>query len=173
MSPRAIFLSTVIASVTASATPTYTGIIMTDLGSSPPGLCGVCHMGGIGMAGNVTTPFGRAMRMAGLMPNNDATLRAALTSLRDANTDSDGDGCTDIAELSTMPPTSPNRADCAPMPNDGGMAGGGAGGGGAGGGGAGGGGQVELPPLSYGCGSEVAPGALAMLAVLLLSVLRR
>jgi len=172
MSTRAIFLSTIIASFTASATPTYTGIIAADLGSSPPGLCGVCHMGGIGMAGNVTTPFARAMRMAGLMPNDDASLRAALMALRTANTDSDGDGCTDIAELSTTPPTSPNRADCTPMGGDGGTVDGGMAGGAAGGGGAGGGG-IELPPISYGCGSQVAPGALALLAVLLLSRFRR
>lgn len=170
MSARAIVFTVLAASVTAQATPTFTGLIETELGRPPPGTCGVCHAGGIGMVGNVTTPFGRAMRMAGLMPNDEATLTAALNALRTANTDSDGDGCTDIAELSANSTTSPNRADCSATADGGSDTDGGMGGGTAGGAGGGG---TTLPPISYGCGSDVTPGALAILAVVLLALFKR
>ncbi len=160
MAFRALFLTLVLASV-ASATPTFTGVIQTETGQQPPGLCGVCHTGGIGMAGNVTTPFGRALRMQGLLPNNEASLTTAIGALRMANTDSDGDGCSDIAELSTNPPTNPNRADCSS--GDAGTSDGGTGGGAAGGSGGGG---TELPPISYGCGSNVVPGLFALAALI-------
>lgn len=155
----------------AAATQTYTGVMQTELMMSgpPPGVCAVCHLNGATTVGTVTTPFGRALRMQGLAANNEASLRSALAALETAGTDSDMDGCGDIAELKTNPPTNPNTRDCSMGGTDAGATGGGSAGG-AGGGDTGGGGAT-LGPLRYGCGANVAPGALGLLGVLL--VLRR
>lgn len=164
MASRTLFLCTFALASLAGATPTFTGVIQTETGQPPPGTCAVCHQGGIGMMGNVTTPFGQALRANGLMPNNEASLTTALNALRTMNTDSDGDGCPDLAELSTAPPTNPNRADCSAGGDGGTLEDGGMGGGTAGG--ATGGGGTELPPLSYGCGSNVVPGLFGLAALL-------
>lgn len=161
---RAILMGAVLAASAALATPTFTGVMQTELGMSgpPPGVCAVCHLNGVTATGTVTTPFGRALRMNGLMPNNDASLKAALAAIDAANTDSDMDGCTDIAELKAMPdPTNPNRAgDC------GGSSDGGTGGGTAGG-------TAVLGPIRYGCGANSVPGVLSLVGVLALLARRR
>ncbi|MBL8919648.1 MAG: hypothetical protein JNJ54_12345 [Myxococcaceae bacterium] len=169
---RAIFFAASLGAAAASATPTFTGVMQTELMMSgpPPGVCGVCHLNGVTTTGTVTTPFGRAVRMNGLMANNDASLRAALTALTMANTDSDGDGCSDIAELKGMPsPTNPNVAtDCSAggdggtMVMDGGMGGGGAGGGGP-----------TIGPIRYGCGANSVPELMALAAVVALALRAR
>lgn len=166
---RALLLGAGLVASAAQATPTFTGVMQTELMMSgpPPGVCAVCHLNGATTTGTVTTPFGRAMRMQGLTANNEASLRMALAALEAAGTDSDMDGCSDIAELKAMPmPTNPNRAgDC--QRSDGGATGGG----GAGGGGAGGG--STLGPIRYGCGANVVPGALGLVALLTLWRRRR
>lgn len=168
---RAWILGPVLVASAASATPTFTGVMQTELMMSgpPPGVCAVCHLNGATATGTVTTPFGRAMRMQGLAANNEASLRSALAALATANTDSDMDGCSDIAELKAMPtPTNPNRAgDCGS--SDAGSTGGGA----AGGSGGGTGGGTMLGPIRYGCGANVVPGAIGLGAILLLLRRRR
>lgn len=170
---RAIFLVASLGAAAAFATPTFTGVMQTELMMSgpPPGVCGVCHLNGVTTTGTVTTPFGRAVRMNGLMANNDNSLRSALTALQMANTDSDGDGCPDIAELKTMPPTNPNVATDCSAGGDGGtvvMDGGtGGGGGGAGGGG------PSIGPIRYGCGASSVPELMALAAVLALALRAR
>ena len=126
------------------------------LGDLPPELCALCHTNGITGRGTVNTPFGRALRMNGVMPNDTASLNAALDALAAASIDSDGDGVTDVAEL--MANTSPNVANMMMMD------------GGAGGGG---GSMVVVPPVKFGCGGEVVPGVLFFAALVPLLRTRR
>lgn len=128
----------------AWATDTFPSTIQSkySLGDLPPELCALCHTNGITGSGTVNTPFGRALRMRGLQPSDETSLRAALDALAAESVDSDGDGVTDVAEL--MAGTSPNIAQAMA---DGGM----------GGGGGGGGGTVVHPPPRFGCGAAVVP----------------
>lgn len=144
-------------SAPAWATDAFPAAIQTKLGLAdlPPDLCSLCHTNGVTGTGTVNTPFGKAMRMNGLLPNDTASLNAALDALAAANIDSDGDGITDVAEL--MAGTSPNVANS-------GM------GGGAGGGG---GGVVELPPVKFGCGGTVVPEVLFLASLIPLLRSRR
>ncbi len=148
----------------AFATDTFPATIQTKYGlpDLPPELCALCHTNGIVGSGTVNTPFGRAVRMRGLLPNNAASLTAALDALAADAVDSDNDGVTDVAEL--MAGTSPNVANA--------MMGGGAGGGG-GGGGAGGGGVIVIPPPKFGCGGAVVPELIFLSALLPLLRSRR
>lgn len=126
------------------------------LGDLPPELCALCHTNGITGAGTVNTPFGRALRMNGLLPNDTASLNAALDALQTAMVDSDGDGVTDIDEL--IAGTSPNVANM--MMADGGTGGGG-------------GAVVVVPPVKFGCGGSVVPGVLFFAALVPLLRSRR
>ncbi len=139
----------------AFATDTFPATIQTKYGLAdlPPELCALCHTNGITGTGTVNTPFGRAVRMRGLLPNDAASLNAALDALAADAVDSDNDGVTDVAEL--MAGTSPNVANA--MPTDGGT------GGGTGGGG---GGVIVIPPPKFGCGAAVVPGLLFFAALL-------
>lgn len=130
--------------VPAWASDTFPPAIMNKYGLAemPPELCALCHTNGITGLGTVNTPFGKAVRMHGLVAGDTASLNAALDAMATENVDSDGDGVTDVAEL--MAGTSPN-VSAAPT------------GGGAGGGGGGG---TVLPPPRYGCGASVVPGLL-------------
>ncbi|MBX7117054.1 MAG: thrombospondin type 3 repeat-containing protein [Myxococcaceae bacterium] len=58
--------------------------------------CAVCHQG-TPAAGTVVTPFGTAMREAGLKANDVASLEAAWAQLEEH--DSDGDGVSDKQAL--------------------------------------------------------------------------
>ena len=126
------------------------------LGDLPPELCALCHTNGITGSGTVNTPFGRALRMNGLLPNDTASLNAALDALAAASIDSDGDGVTDVAEL--MAGTSPNVANM--MGTDGGAGGGG-------------GSVVVIPPVKFGCGGAVVPEALFLASLIPLLRSRR
>ncbi|MDP1825308.1 MAG: thrombospondin type 3 repeat-containing protein [Archangium sp.] len=141
--------------VPAWATDTYPAVIQNkySLAELPPELCALCHTNGITGAGTVNTPFGRAVRMRGLVANDTATLNAALDALATESVDSDGDGVTDVAEL--MAGTSPNVASMGT-------------GGGAGGGG---GSTTVIPPPRFGCGAAVIPELVFLAA--LFPLLRR
>ena len=133
----------------AWATDAFPGAIQSKymLADLPPELCALCHVNGITGVGTVNTPFGKSMRMNGLLPNDTASLNAALDALAAASVDSDRDGMTDVAEL--MAGRSPNVAQS-----------------GSGGGSGGGGGSLFVPPPRFGCGASVVP-ALFFLAGLL------
>lgn len=138
----------VLIAVPAWASDTYPAAIQNkySLAAPPPESCSLCHTNGITGVGTVNTPFGRSMRMRGLVSQEVASLNAALDALAAASVDSDGDGVTDVAEL--MAGTNPNVGPSGT------------------GGGAGGGGGTVVPPPRYGCGAEVVP-ELAFLAALL------
>jgi hypothetical protein len=168
---RLLFAALMAWTPAALATAGFPGEIQSVLGTSapPPGSCAVCHFNSnFTRAGVMGTPFGRTMLMNGVMANSEMSLRAALTAIEMANTDSDMDGCPDIAELKSMPATNPNTRDCSVGAADGGTAGGAAGGGGGTGGG-----PPEIGPLRYGCGANVVPGLVGALALVLLAQRRR
>ncbi len=68
--------------------------------------CSLCHSRGVTGAGTATSPFALAMKERGLQPGNVASLGQALQAMTRDGVDSDGDGATDIEELSRG--TSPN-----------------------------------------------------------------
>jgi hypothetical protein len=61
--------------------------------------CTLCHVDTSGGTGTVIKPFGRAMSAKGLPPQDESQVEPALRALADENTDSDGDGASDLAEL--------------------------------------------------------------------------
>ena len=135
----------------ARATPTFPGVIRSELGLSSTPQCAVCHQGQTAV-GTVTTPFGASLRARKLVFYNDASLRTALSALAAENVDSDGDGMSDTEELKAD--RDPNKSDAT----------------------SGGGGTTEpatgLPPEPfYGC--TAAPGAAPVALVLLGLGLRR
>ncbi|MCU0701183.1 MAG: hypothetical protein MUC96_32135 [Myxococcaceae bacterium] len=166
---RFLFIAAIVVAGPAFATAEYPGEIRSALGTAelPPGSCAVCHFNSnFSRAGVMGTPFGRSMLANGLTGNSTSSLRAALTALEMANTDSDSDGCTDIAELKATPATNPNTRDCSMGGVDGGAGGGEAGGAGGSGGSGGG---AEIGPLRYGCGANIAPGLVGLGALLVLA----
>ena len=132
----AIALGTCVAAAAprALASDTYPDAIKDDLMlTSSPG-CDLCHNGGVGEKGNVTTPFGKTAVSLGLVSGNTAVLKTVLDEMKAMNTDSDADGTSDIDEL--VKGTNPNFNEVT------GMAPGGA----------------DFPPPQYGC-SVRAPGS--------------
>lgn len=123
---RSVLLVSLLAAP-AFATAQFPATIQNKYGlaSPPPQSCGLCHTNGITGNGTVNTPIGRALRMRGLVANDEPSLIAALDTLATDMVDSDSDGITDVAEL--MAGTNPNVADA---PTDGGTGGGAGGGGG-------------------------------------------
>lgn len=81
------------------------------LASTPD--CGLCHTtGASGGRGTVNTPFGVSVREHGARAYDAPALRTALDALRDAGTDSDGDGVPDIEELENgRDPNAPSGPD--------------------------------------------------------------
>jgi uncharacterized protein (TIGR03382 family) len=82
----------------ALATPSFPGAIGANLGLATEPSCTLCHQG-VTARGTVVTPFGTAMREAGLVAYDEASLRNALTTLETQRADSNGDGEADIAQL--------------------------------------------------------------------------
>jgi hypothetical protein len=106
----------------AFASDTYPDAIKADLMAAASPGCDLCHNGGNGQKGNVTTPFGKAATALGLVSNDEGTLKTVLAAMQAANDDSDGDGTSDIDELvkgtnpnfNEITGKAPNGADVAP-----------------------------------------------------------
>jgi hypothetical protein len=80
-------------------TPNFPPAVEADLQMTQQPNCALCHLGGVGQAGTVTTPFGQSMRARGLVAYDETSLRNALAALAGEMTDSDADGVADITEL--------------------------------------------------------------------------
>jgi hypothetical protein len=116
----------------AAASPTYPAEIQSHLGLSYTPPCAICHEGGRGGTGTVTTAFGRAMMDRGLHASDPAALDAALDKMAADGVDSDGDGTPDIEQLKQG--RDPNGAT--------GVA-------------------IGAPPVEYGCGALTIAGTRA------------
>lgn len=93
----------------ALASPTYPGTVADALGLPCNPDCTLCHTTPTGGFTTVNTPFGLTARMKhGLECCKPELLRDVLDELREAETDSDHDGVTDIDELEAL--TDPNDA---------------------------------------------------------------
>ena len=106
MRPARLLLLVMLFAAPALATPTFPSALKRELGLSYTVDCSLCHLNGVTGRGTVTTPFGLSMRGAGLNPGDEASLKAALASLKADGIDSDRDGVGDVAEL--VAATSPN-----------------------------------------------------------------
>jgi hypothetical protein len=108
----------------AGASPTYPAAIKDDLKTlnaadmpcTPP--CTICHRDALGGRGTVIKPFGLAMIENGLVFQDTDALARALAALKASGVDSDGDGVTDIDELSAGhdPNVSGPAALCVSLP---------------------------------------------------------
>ncbi len=97
-----------LASTSAAASSSFPSETKTHMQlTSTPG-CTACHSSGAGGFGTVTQPMGKTLQANGLIASDIATLDAALDTIESADTDSDGDGVGDIAELRAG--TDPNIA---------------------------------------------------------------
>jgi hypothetical protein len=108
--PAVLLLAT-----SARAQQEYPGMLQDHLALKYPPPCSLCHAKGNTGTGTVTTPFGWSMRGRGLVADEPQSVTKALDSLRDAHTDSDGDGAADVDEL--VAGTDPNSAGSIPIPN--------------------------------------------------------
>lgn len=61
--------------------------------------CAYCHLNGVTGRGTVTTPFGKALMVRGLVASDEAALNAALDKMVTDKVDSDNNGETDIDAL--------------------------------------------------------------------------
>ena len=83
----------------AFATERFPGEVAAALpGISIPD-CGLCHAGGTTGRGTASTPFGLAMRARGLTVGDSGSVARAIEKMVADGVDSDGDGTTDIDEL--------------------------------------------------------------------------
>jgi hypothetical protein len=86
---------------TALASPGYADALKQDLTLSYTPTCSLCHSESDASMPPSDTPFGRSMVAHGLLGDDDlASLTQAIAAMRKDDTDSDGDGATDLDELS-------------------------------------------------------------------------
>lgn len=107
-SAAAAAVTLAVASV-AHATPNFPGALQKIASMPAAPACALCHAGGNGQRGNVTTPFGASMRARGLVANDEASLQKAYDTMTSDKVDSDGDGKLDVDELKAG--TDPNTPE--------------------------------------------------------------
>jgi hypothetical protein len=102
----------------ASASPNFPPEVKKewDLPTIPD--CIVCHQNDQGGFGTATKPFARSLEREGLVAEDVGSLDKALAALKSQNTDSDGDGISDIDELQmgSDPDDGPGTFDPYPIP---------------------------------------------------------
>jgi MYXO-CTERM domain-containing protein len=67
-------------SVPASATPTFPGVLQSELGLAETPACTACHVGAFAR-GTVTTPLGKALLSRRMVAGDEASLRTAIAAL--------------------------------------------------------------------------------------------
>ncbi len=98
----------------AGATPNAATSLALAVPTPDQVACNVCHAGGVTGVGTATTPFGRATRALGLVPDDASSVLSVVMALRAARTDSDGDRVPDIEELEVG--TDPNAVEGSTLP---------------------------------------------------------
>ena len=83
----------------AHASPAFPGEVQAALGMPCVPQCTLCHLDTNGGKGTIVRPFGQAMMAVGLESKRPELVAAALDTLEQASTDSDGDGFLDVEEL--------------------------------------------------------------------------
>ena len=111
----AVALAAFLVASPAAAREDFPNEVRNHLGLAYAPPCSLCHAKGNTGSGTVVTPFGWSMRGAGIDVEDATTVGKALDALKATNADSDGDGVTDIAELTAG--TDPNTAGKVPIPN--------------------------------------------------------
>jgi hypothetical protein len=86
--------------VPAEASPTFPGELQDQLDIPCVPQCTLCHRDTNGGSGTVVEPFGQSMFDAGLRASRPERIATALDLLEFNSVDSDGDGVTDVEELS-------------------------------------------------------------------------
>jgi len=84
--------------VVGYAKPQFPPEIARHLSATVDPACSVCHLDGKIAGVTVITPFALALRAHGFTSSED-TLNSALDAMQADNTDSDGDGISDVEEL--------------------------------------------------------------------------
>jgi hypothetical protein len=110
MRPLFLFTTLTIAvlPIAALASPSYPGTVASELELPCEPECTLCHTRATGGFATVNTPFGLAVRMQhGLTCCDPTQLADVLDEIREAQTDSDDDGTSDVDELQAL--TDPNR----------------------------------------------------------------
>ena len=104
MKPQPLLLGAFLCAALASprwarATSGYQGIVQDDWQTAKSPDCTICHQTNLGGEGTASKFFARSLKREGLVERNVGSLHMALAALKGQNTDSDGDGVSDIDEL--------------------------------------------------------------------------